>query len=143
MKSITILLLITLLTGSISVLAQGPPPAMAMPSEKNSKLIDELVNVSGLKDFFTAYCASRIKFAGQTKSWSTAKINEKISSINFEEFKKGPVYNDYSSLTADELTLLIRFFKSAGQRSSSQKFFLSDSMLLTNLNNYSERYLEE
>ncbi len=143
MKSIKILLLITLATSSISVLAQGPPPAMAMPSEKNSKLIDELVNASGLKDFFTAYCTSRIKFAGQTKNWNTAKIDEKISSINFEEFKKGPVYNDYSSLTADELTLLIRFFKSTGQRGSSQKFFLSDSMLLTNLNNYSERYLTD
>lgn len=143
MKSIKTLLLITLLTSFISVLAQGPPPAMAMPSEKNSKLIDELVNTSGLKDFFTAYCTSRIKFAGQTKNWSTAKINEKINSINFDEFKKVSVYNAYSSLNSDELTLLIEFFKSTRQRNVSQKFFLSDSMLLTNLNTYSERYLTE
>jgi hypothetical protein len=124
-----------------AVFSQVMPPA-AMPSAANTKLIDQLVEVSGLQEYFIWYCEDAIDSVATKHKWKASKTAKVKQSINFDEFKSFAVYNAFAALTPEELNLQISFYKSLEKRAKNKDYCLWSYLLGYNIRSFAERYFD-
>jgi hypothetical protein len=147
MKKLFILFLLTLPLISYSqnqqILPPLHPPPPAMPKEDIIPLIDELIKVSEMEKAFRDYCNIKIIIKGSQLNWSQEQINKKNSLVDFESYKQSTVYNAYSFFTKEELIKIISLIRELNKnRISISPYFLSNSSISNNMDNYIKRLLE-
>lgn len=99
------------------------PPPMAMPNDRQEKLIDELISVSHYKEALVNY--SRVYFWGEQynggkRRYENKHIDQVLKNFDFEKFKKSSIYNSFSKIPEKKLKNLIEFYKNNGSEIDTQ-----------------------
>lgn len=137
MKYIFALLLVA---GSIMGKAQDGPPPMAMPTESNKALIDEVIKVTNYETYFKNYCVEKVNEYSIAHKWTAKKKEEIIKSIDFKYFSS-TVYNQYAFNSAEDLKRLIELFKELN-KNKVQKLIVTSDMVQGNLELFAESVIE-
>lgn len=122
---------------------QGPPPPMAMASEENQKLIDELIEVTHIKEQYLEICTSFIEQAAIEKGWDATEIKRrKQKTGNIDQFIRSSFYSSMAFLSSDELREAIKFFKKANKKNLFDPYFISCSVITHNFLMYVNALIE-
>lgn len=135
---------ITLFISSLAFSQELDPPTIAMPSEANKILIDELIRVTEFENYFTNYCKNKIEQAAKEKRWSEKKKQETIRSIDFKYFKDS-IYNTFASDSMEDLNKIIFLFKDLNSKRNEGilKIIPINEMMQLNLDGFVKSVIEE
>ena len=137
--SITTLLFI--LFCSIAI-AQGPPPPMAMPTEDNTALIDEIIKATNQEHYFIDYCSKKVSEYASENNWSSEKTSQIIESIRLRSYIS-TIYNNYASYSVEELKAILTTMTLINDgKSNLSKMTLINPMMHNNLDLFIEGLLE-
>lgn len=142
MKKIILLLLLITSNGAFSQELTLPPPELEA-TPQNKKLIIELMLESKFEEYFTDYCSKRIEYLGEEKGLTKEKITEYKKKINFHEFLDYTVFNQFASLSSEELQQMITLFKMLNKSKKYNNFILSTAGLESNLELKISQYMED
>lgn len=120
--------------------AQEDPPPMAMPTENNKVLIDEVIRVTNYETYFREYCLEKIKQYATEHKWTANKKEEIIKSIDFKYFNS-TVYNQYAFHSTEDLKRLIELFK-ALNKNKVQKLVVTSDIVQRNLELFTQSVIE-
>jgi hypothetical protein len=120
--------------------AQDGPPPMAMPTENNKVLIDEVIKVTNYDTYFRDYCLKRVNQHATVNNWTTKKKEQVIKSIDFKSFSS-TVYNQYAFHSTEELKKLIELFKELN-KNKVQKLIVTSEMVQGNLELFVQSVIE-
>lgn len=112
--------------------SQGPPPSMAIASEENQKLIDEIIEITHFKEQYIEICTSFIEQAAKEKGWDETEIAERKKRMDAEQFIRSSFYNAMAFLSSEELRETIMFLKKINKKTPFNAFFLSRSTITNN-----------
>ena len=117
--------------------AQISPPAPSMPTESDRILIDELIKVSELENYFNNYCKYKIDQKAKEFNWSEQKREKVIESVNFEEYTN-TIYNVFALNTKEDLENIIELIKKLNKKRNlpSSKLIITNLMMQKNLDGY-------
>ncbi|MGA9213651.1 hypothetical protein [Kaistella sp.] len=122
---------------SIFLLAQTPPPSVAIPKGNQEKLIDEFLEVSNYKkslqeySFTFLYSKMNKKINGKyVKVLDKNDLNLIVENFDYEKFKKQTLYNSFSIISEDKLKEMILFYKKIGGNLTERNelFFISTAI---------------
>lgn len=115
-----------------------PPMEMAMPTEINTKIVDEIVKVTRHEKYFTDYCIDKVKRFGRSNAWTTGRTNEILGSIKFE-FYKSTIYNSYAVYSTEQLNKILETLTIVNSKSGIDlTMILTNSMMQSNLDLFVE-----
>ena len=118
---------------SSTTYCQGPPPAMAMPSDNNRLLIDSIISVTNHEKYFTDYCTKHILAYAKENTWSPEKTNEITNSIKFKYYSS-TIYNAYANYSTSQLKTLLDAMTLMSETTDKwQNFILTNDMMQSNL----------
>lgn len=120
--------------------AQDGPPPMAMPTEKNKELIDEVIKVTNYETYFKNYCLEKVNRYAAAQNWTEKKREQIIKSIDFKYFSS-TVYNQYAFHSSEELEKLIELFKELN-KNKVQKLIVTSDMVQGNLELFAQNVVE-
>lgn len=116
-----------------NVWSQGPPPPMAMASEENQILIDEIVEISKLKEYYNSTCSYYINQAAELNGWDNSEILKRKKQMDFDRFIRMNFYSFMADYSKDELIEIISFLKKVNKRTGVRPFFLINQSIENNL----------
>jgi hypothetical protein len=111
-----------------------------MASGEQTKLIDEIITVSGFKAYYTKYCKDVIDDEASIKKWSASKIKIKKSKVNFADFEF-TAHNSYAGLTIETLKEIINLLKKVNTDFTDH--FFGSYFIIDNLRVFARHYLED
>ena len=118
---------------------QKPPSSIA--ADKGKKLlVEELMKASRYEEFFREYCYEKIDEKAKKMKWNAELIKERKMTVNFNDFKKLTIYDELSLIPSEQLENLINVFKQVNNKNVSP-FFITSSIIQSNLETFVERYL--
>lgn len=134
------ILAVLLLVCSTVCKAQDGPPPMAMPTENNKVLIDEVIKVTNYESYFRDYCLEKINQYATAHKWTAKKKEEIIKSIDFKYFNS-TVYNQYAFHSTEDLKKLIELFRELN-KNKVQKLVVTSDMVQGNLELFAQSVIE-
>lgn len=133
---LTIFIFVMCMANNISWSQDGPPPQMAMPNDKNTALIDKIIEVSEHEIYFKDYCSKKVKEIAKEENWNSEKTKQILESIRFDSYISS-VYNSFAFYTEQQLRMVIDTMIILNKENSSgQKFILNNEMMQNNLDIY-------
>lgn len=120
------------------------PPPMLMPSQKNSILIDEILQKTAYEKYFCASCDRAIKAEGKKKGWSVEEQKHRSvkAYASFELFKKFTIYNTFSSYSKEELEDMLKLIIKVNSKAQNLGLIFTNEMLQNNLELHILQFLE-
>jgi hypothetical protein len=110
----------------------GPPPP-SMPSNNNKKIINEIIDVTHLEQYFIDYCTKKIKAHAIKHEWKDKKTTQTLNSINFRYYRS-TVYNSYASYTKKQLEQILELMTSLNKdKKGFSTMILLNPMMQSNL----------
>ena len=119
---ITLSFLFLLNTLKIDAQNDEKPPPPLMASDEKTKLIDEIITISGLKEYYVKYCKDVIDAEATNKKWAASKVKDKKSKAKFADFDF-IAHNSYASLSIQNLKEIITLLKKVNTNSNDYFFW--------------------
>lgn len=114
-------------------LCQGPPPPMAMASEENQKLIDKIVEITNIKEYYNTTCFYYIDQAAKLNDWSDLDILKRKQRMDVNRFIRMNFYSFMARYSTEELEEIFVFVQKINKRNGSTPFFLINQSIESNL----------
>lgn len=141
-KTTFIVFFLLVLLNSFKIQAQNneKPPTPSITAGEKTKLIDEIINISGFKAYYVKYCKDVIDEEAVNRKWSASKIKEKKNKVKFADFDF-IAHNSFSSLSVEALKEMIGFLKKIN--ADSNDYFFGSYLIIDNLKVFARGYLRD
>ncbi len=114
-------------------LCQGPPPPMAMASEENQKLIDKIIEITKVKEYYNTTCLYYIDRAAESNDWEEADILKRKQRMDVNRFIRMNFYSSMANYSVEELKEIFAFLQKINKRNGYVPFFLINQFIEDNL----------
>jgi hypothetical protein len=142
MRTKNYLLILPLFLLKFSLFGQTSPPAMAMPEESNTVLIDKIIEVTQHEKYFTDYCSKKIIAYAQKNNWPATKTKKVISSVQFKYYNS-TIYNSYAFYSTLQLKKLIETLSLLNKDPKNKMpMVLTNEMMQHNLDLFVENVID-
>lgn len=110
-----------------------PPPPMVMASEENQKLIDKIIEITKVKEYYNTTCLYYIDRAAELNDWEEADILKRKQRMDVNRFIRMNFYNSMANYSVEELKEIFAFLQKINKRNSYVPFFLINQSIENNL----------
>lgn len=143
-KIISLLNVLILLIISQNSKAQNiyeEPPKVAMASNVNKPLIDNIIVLTNYESYFKNYCVNFILKNAKQNKWTKIKIDSIKAKINFTEFKIEILYNWLAHYSTEDLEEFIGLYKNDEKR-KVKNIVINNPNIAQHLEWYAQRLIE-
>ncbi len=110
-----------------------PPPPMVMASEENQKLIDKIIEITKVKEYYNTTCLYYIDRAAESNDWEEADILKRKQRMDVNRFIRMNFYSSMANYSVEELKEIFAFLQKINKRNGYVPFFLINQFIEDNL----------
>lgn len=105
-------------------------------TDENKVLIDEIIELTKIKEQYTQMCTYFIERTAKEKGWDSKEIERRKQKMDIDNFIEMNFYDALAIFSSKELKEIISFLKKVNQKTPYSSFFLSDLTIENNLFNH-------